>query len=612
MARIPDFTSLGATPAPQTPLSVARVDTQPLEFEVRQGPGEAMMRGGKEVSDAGIQMQDRIDTLKAEDAYNKLLATKNELETSPDKGFVNVKGSSAIDKGFYDGYTKQFSDATTGIAGTLANGNQRQLFMNRAQVAGSQYQSALLSHMSQQTSAFADNTEKTSVHLETVNASNAPNDAAFDTSLTRIRGILDARGSRLHQPPAEIELDKQQAVGSAWTERIKTTMNDNPLLAQKMYETNKSMISPADKVTLEHQLHQAILPIQAKNVAMSVIAGAKVGDIVQAVTVGGDNVLNNLIVQQAQADDGAPQTKVNTKANLFQWINDADEAAQKIKPNDPVFRDLVVQQVKGYVGTIVAAQDGVSKMAHSILIAAAMGDATHPAPLKPEDLLTTPDLKAAWAVTSPEAKHGILAILDSNLRKATGDPIRVNSHVVEEAFNRIHLPATDPNKITSITQLTPLFGHGVNEPYYKFLKDELAHQQTEDGRNLTSTREDYLKSVKGQFDKSNIMNVDGEGAERFNKFRTFVLTQEAAARASGGKVDPYDLYNYKSPNYISNKIPSFQSTLDAQIHNLSDKLKQPVSVPNQATPKVEKITATNPSTGAKLISTDGGKTWQTQ
>lgn len=584
MPRLPDFTSLGQTPAPQTPLSVARVETQPLEFNVRQGPGEAAIRGGEQVTHAGIQMQDRLDTLHAEDAYNKLIQTRTELEASPDSGFANVKGSAAIDKKFYDDYSKRFSDAATGIAGTLPTEQSKQLFMNRAQVANSQYQSSLLSHMSQQTSAFADNTEKTSVHLEVANASNARSDAEFDTSLSRIRGILDARGSRLHQPPAETELDKLKAIDSAWTERIRTTMNNDPLLAQSMYNANKEKIGPDNKIILEHQLHQSVLPVQAKNLAMSVISGAGVQDIVKAVTVGGDNVLNGMIQAQVRADEGVPQTKVTTKSNLGQWIADAGEAADKIKPNDPVFRDLVVQQVKGYVATIMTAQDGISRAAHGLLTTAAMGDEKgQNKPMVLDQLLTTPDLRAAWAVTTPEQQRGLLALLEHNARDSQGVPIKVNRFVVEDAFRRIHLPSDDPNRIISPDQLAPMFANGLNREYYDWLKKEIAQQGTEEGRNLTTTRENYLKSVKGQFDKSTMMNIDERGGEDFNKFRTYILGKEAKAIQDGK--NPYDLYNYQSPTYASKDIPSFQRTLDEQIRNVTERLRVPTAASGNAAPQ---------------------------
>lgn len=570
MARLPDFTSLGTTPAPQAPLGVARVDVSPLEFTVRQGPGEAAIRGGAQLANAGAQMQEHIDTLRAEDAYNQLIQRRTELEASPEIGFANVKGYSAIDRKFYEDYNRRFTDSATAIENTLSTPNQKQLFKNRAAVAGAQYQSSLLTHMSQQTSAFADNTEKATVKLEVANASNAKSDAEFDTSMTRIRGVLDARGARLHESPAVTEENKREAVDSAWTERIKVLANYDPLAAQKMYKDNEASIGPANKVVLEHQLKQLVTPIQAKNLAMSVIAGAKVDQIVQAVTVGGDNALNGLITEQVRADEGQPRTKLDTKGNIAQWISDAGEAADKVKPNDPVFRDLVVQQVKGYVGTIITAQDGVSKAAHGLLMSAAMGDGQSK-PMVLDDLLSTPDLRAAWAVTTPEQQRGLLALLEHNARPT---PLRTNPLVIENAFRRIHLPNDDPNKIRTPGELAPLFARGLNRTDYDWLKKEIDDQQTPEGQRLSETRKGFFDAIRPQFDKTTMFNFDAKGKEDFYKFQQYGSELERKYKAQSGK-DVYDLYNPNSPEYLGKKVQSFQRTLDEQVRGMAERLRQP-------------------------------------
>src|SRR5438552_11546660 len=123
--RLPDFAALGNTPSPQAPLSVARIDVSPLEFTVRQGPGEAAVRGGAQIANAGAQMQEHIDTLRAEDAYNQLIQKRTELEVSPEIGFANVKGSGAMDRKFYDDYNRRFTEAAAGIEGALVTPNQK-------------------------------------------------------------------------------------------------------------------------------------------------------------------------------------------------------------------------------------------------------------------------------------------------------------------------------------------------------------------------------------------------------------------------------------------------------------------------------------------------------
>jgi hypothetical protein len=571
MARLPDFTSLGTTPAPQAPLGVARVDVSPLEFTVRQGPGEAAIRGGAQLANAGAQMQEHIDTLRAEDAYNQLIQRRTELEASPEIGFANVKGYSAIDRKFYEDYNRRFTDSATAIENTLSTPNQKQLFKNRAAVAGAQYQSALLTHMSQQTSAFADNTEKATVKLEVANASNAKSDAEFDTSMTRIRGVLDARGARLHESPAVTEENKREAVDSAWTERIKVLANYDPLAAQKMYKDNETNIGPANKVVLEYQLKQLVTPVQAKNLAMSVIAGAKVDDIAAAVTVGGDNALNGIITQRERVDDGLPRTKVDTKANLSQWVADVEAAAQKVKPNDPVFRDAAVSQLKGYVNTIVASQDGISRAAHGLLMNAALGPDGKNKPLTLDELLATQDLRAAWAVTSDESRRGFYAMLEHNARPA---PLRTNPLVIENAFRRIHLPNDDPNKIRTPGELAPLFARGLNRTDYDWLKKEIDDQQTPEGQRLSDTRKGFFDAIRPQFDKTTMFNFDAKGKEDFYKFQQYGSELERKYKAQSGK-DVYDLYNPNSPEYLGKKVQSFQRTLDEQVRGMAERLRQP-------------------------------------
>jgi hypothetical protein len=603
--RLPDFTSLGQAPTPQTPLSVARIETQPLEFNVRQGPGEAAIRGGQQITHAGIQMQDRIDTLRAEEATNKLQDVRTQLEVDPQQGFANVKGSAAIDQKFRDEYSRRFESAQKTISDTLGNANQQQMFNNRAAVLRHQYDSSLFTHMSQQTSAFADNTEKATVQVELNNASNAPNDAAFDTSMVRVRGILSARGARLQEPPAETELNKLKALDSAWTERIRVTNESNPLLAQAMYDANKDKIGPDNKIILEHQLHQSVTQVQARNLANSIIGGANADDTIKAVAAGGDEAITGMI----------QGTKTQTRANLMQWIEDAKRSAEVMRPGDPVFQDMVVAQVRGHVATMVAAQEGLAQAAHAKIMAAALGPDGKNKPLTLDQLLSTPDLRAAWGITSPESQRGFFSMLGQNAREAEGVPIRVNARVVEDAFMRIHLPAEDPNKIISPTQLAPMFAHGLNQHYYDWLKKEIAQQQTDEGRNLTTTRENYLHGVKGQFDKGTIMVIDAKGGEDFNKFRTYVLGKEAKAIQEGK--NPYDLYNYKSPAYISNAIPAFQRTLEEQIKGMAESMRA-ASSPNpsgtvgtftESGAVVGVMTATNTKTGERLISRDAGVTW---
>src|SRR5258706_3327971 len=187
MPRLADFASLGQTPAPQTPLSIARVETQPLEFNVRQGPGEAAIRGGKEVAYAGIEMQNRIDTLYAQEATTKAQKVVQALKEDPNDGYTYVRGSDALNPQFLENYAGKFDNSVKSIAETLPNGNSKQIFMNHAQILGLQYTAGLMAHRAGQYEKWADKTENDAIDSAHQMASNSDNSADRDAYIMSMR-----------------------------------------------------------------------------------------------------------------------------------------------------------------------------------------------------------------------------------------------------------------------------------------------------------------------------------------------------------------------------------------------------------------------------------------
>lgn len=273
-----------------------------------------------------------------------------------------------------------------------------------------------------------------------------------------------------------------------------------------------------------------------------------------------------------------PVTSRDTRANLATWIPAAEKMADALHPGDPVFRDLVVQQVKGYVSTVVAAQEGVQKQAHGTLMAAALGQ-QGAAPVTLNDLLAAPEARQAWMLTDPSSQRGILAMLEHNARAAAGTPIRTDPHTFEDLFRRVHLADDDPNKIRTPGQLAPFFAKGLSRTDYDWLRKEIDGNQTQDGQRLNETRGNFFAGVKAQFDKSTMVKIDEKGGEDFYKFKTFVLDSERRARDAGKS--PYDLYNPSSPDYMGKQIPAFQRSMEQQLRDMAASMKrdQPKPLP---------------------------------
>lgn len=275
----------------------------------------------------------------------------------------------------------------------------------------------------------------------------------------------------------------------------------------------------------------------------------------------------------AAAPQGAPSTASrDTRANLANWIPAAEKYAESVRPGDVVFRDLVVTQVKGYVQTIVGAQEAREKQAHAELMKAAMPGEDGAGPVSISELLTTPEAKSAWAQTTPAAQRGIIALLDHNAKQANGERMREDPKVMDDLFGRVMLPDSDPRKIRSRTQLTPYFAHGVTRSGFDWLGKQIDQNMTEDGQRLNTTRDNFLSGMKGQFTRSTIMQNDPKGDQDFYNFRTFVMQEEGAARAAGKS--PYELYSPTSPDYLGKRIPAFQRTLEQRLRDMAEDMKR--------------------------------------
>ena len=281
---IPDADALRGGSSPQPDLSVSRV--QPLNLRLVGMAGSELEQAGGEVTqaaDMAQQMDAHYNTIAAEAGINQLQQRAIELEHDPQQGFRNVQGGGVMQPDFYKDYTGRFNDAAQAISQSLPNDQARQFFQQRAGIQQAQYKGQLLSHISQQTDAFASNTETATVQSELARAAANPypqidpitgkmDDSFFQTSLQRIDGVLSARGARIGQPAAVTQHAIDQAHAAAWTSRITAINYDNPYVAEKMMEDHQQELGEAfPKVYAEVQ--RSVRDVQARDYAQQALAG---------------------------------------------------------------------------------------------------------------------------------------------------------------------------------------------------------------------------------------------------------------------------------------------------------------------------------------------------
>ncbi|HEX6992385.1 MAG TPA: transglycosylase SLT domain-containing protein [Gemmatimonadales bacterium] len=260
----------------------------------------------------------------------------------------------------------------------------------------------------------------------------------------------------------------------------------------------------------------------------------------------------------------APNNPIDVRANLENWISQAETIAEKRHPGDPVYRDLVVGRVQNYVSTIVAAQQGRLKAAAATLMSMALGQPGQPKPVTTDELLSTPEARTAWAQIDPGSQRGILALLDHNAAAARGAVKQDDPIVLNQLFDRVSLPDGDPNKITSTTQLVPYFAHGLSTTGMDWLTKWIDRAKTPEGNQFLKQVKDVGDTAKAMLLRSLVGQIQPDVAEEAAyRFKRDLEQRIENYRANPEKYpNPHDLFTPGTKDYVLDpaKVASYMPT----------------------------------------------------
>lgn len=251
MPRLPNAADLGERPDVRPAGGIA-------SYQATSGketaPGLAMAKAGGAVSGVGDDFfklvkeeERRVNTTRAEEAFNGLRQRQLDLTIGEKDGFVHKKGGDAINRPLLKDYTDRLSTISTEIEGQLANDEQRELFRKRAGVSSLQFQEDLMRHIAREGDVHAKQAYDGGVNVELRTATarwEDPNAVAL--SLERINGLVEQEAARAGWAPetkqAEL-LKRTSAVHSSVIGQALAT--DNYVFAQKWYEANRAEIDPS-------------------------------------------------------------------------------------------------------------------------------------------------------------------------------------------------------------------------------------------------------------------------------------------------------------------------------------------------------------------------------
>ncbi|PRZ51228.1 hypothetical protein BX589_12069 [Paraburkholderia fungorum] len=198
------------------------------------------------------------------------------------------------------------------------------------------------------------------------------------------------------------------------------------------------------------------------------------------------NAMFNVETPGWQAGGGTAPTNPDPRVHLADWEQQASAAAESVAPNDPQFRDMVVSHLFNQVNKIVAGQQGQQMGARDSLVAAALGSTGGPKPTTLNDLLSNPDMRAAWATLRPEQQVGVMDLIEHNA-KNTDPPI--NDQALS-TFYRLKGEAANDQTAFANEDLTKYF-------------DQLPHSMTEQLINLQAAA-----TGRAERDQTKAMNLE--------------------------------------------------------------------------------------------------------
>jgi hypothetical protein len=307
MATLPDERALGERPVPQGTNSVASysVPGASNRGSIMAGAGNELQKAGQIIE----QTNARYDTIAAEDAYNKLQATRQDLEASS----RTVLGSNAIGKPFFDGYTEKFNGATQEISDGLANDQQRRMFKQRAQISALQYRGGLLQHQAIQTDINARNVYENTRSTELNNViADYKNPDVINAANARINATIDAEADRTGQDSSWAESQKKASTDALTMARLQSWRLQDPVGALSQFQTDAGKINPAHAEVLGHQLFEAAKPVMATSILMGQLKTTAASDdeakalMLQARNIGLSASVEVMDVKEKRGDSSNP------------------------------------------------------------------------------------------------------------------------------------------------------------------------------------------------------------------------------------------------------------------------------------------------------------------
>lgn len=358
MAKLPSLDSLGERPTPQPSggLAVYRGDVGALDE-----PGKAQISAGQMLHAEGVALgreadqlaaqfkaeQEKMDTLKVEDAFTKLRQRQLDLTIGEQDGYLRLKGSQATGRPLLQDYKKLYDDATTTIEAGLANDQQREKFRARAGVSGIQFQEGILQHVFKESAVYAKEVLSGVINTEVASATAQwQNPEAVGISIARIENQVKASAEALGWPKEYAQAERLEALSKVHSSVISQAIaSGNYVFAQKWYEANKDSI--------DKQTSVAVVKAVADGEQKQLSDGYRSDFLASKGNLKALGVLRDAVMKDPKLDDGRRNALVGPIQNEMFAIERRNEARQErwVRQQERAINTFNADTLAGYPGT---------------------------------------------------------------------------------------------------------------------------------------------------------------------------------------------------------------------------------------------------------------------
>lgn len=550
MAKLPNYTEVaGGAPVPkEVSGGIAQVNV-PSGFDAEgvatMGMGKALIGIGEEFA----REQEKIDTIKVEDAWNRYKNAALDLSIGQD-GLLTTQGEAAVNGKLLSRAESTLTTTRQDIIANLGNAEQQRRFAQRADMTDLQTKHQVLAHLTTQTKEYEKTVFQGSEAAARSQITAAPTDPnVFEGARQTLVGQADRYlKSNGITDKAATQAFKDKLVDGLWTTRIDALLYTQPLLADAVFRANSQEIkSPETRLLMQARTREASIPVRAatdaealiqevrdipRNTKVTLQPGSKESalQMVNAALVTNPTDYDALEAKYVlestgeQTTSGLPNSR-DVAAQLPLVLARVEKKADQVygkdraNPDRAAYVKRLTTEIHSRIASDVQQLNAVQREAQGTLIDSIMGlggqggmmptgsgggngvDMGAAKITSFSQLQSRPDLMRAYQRLDPAMKVSVDRMIErNNAPEKEGDTM-----LFRELFNRIHLEPGAAGKIDFYQQIVdPKVADRLSLPQINALRAELDRAETPGGRSLNQMRKAADQKVEMYF-RTNVM-----------------------------------------------------------------------------------------------------------